>query len=104
MRRPEQCDERTRAEQEPAIRQVLEEKILDFFADSTAVAPYDHVTGASAPDGRKGLWHYGFVETKKRKLRPFQLAIIDSETGPRLLYIDTGSCVADRHPKVGPCE
>jgi tetratricopeptide (TPR) repeat protein len=97
-------DEQTRKQQEADIRQVLEQKVYKFFADSTGVAPYDQVTNAAAADGRTGLWHYGFVETKKHKLQPFQLAIIDGSAGPRLLYIDTGSCVAGRHPKVGPCE
>lgn len=97
-------DAATRAKQEAAIRDYLDKTGYKFFAGSSNVASYEHVTGASTADGRQGLWHYGFVEDKKHRLQPFQLAIIDSSAGPKLLYLDTGSCVPGRHPRVGPCK
>jgi hypothetical protein len=97
-------DEQIRSADEAFLRKFLDETVYKFFAASIAVAPYEKVTGASAADGRKGLWHYGFVEDKKHKLHPFQIAIIETSAGPRVLHIATGACVPDRHPRVGPCK
>lgn len=97
-------DDATRSAQEAAIVDKLNATVFKVFADTTRVAPYEGVTRAAAQDGREGLWHFGFVEDKKHKLRPFQLAIVDTSAGPRLLYFDAGKCVAERHPRMGPCK
>jgi tetratricopeptide (TPR) repeat protein len=87
-----------------AARAVLAGDTVAFFREYERMSGYEHVTNAGTTDGRAGLWHYTFIESRKGKLSPFQIAIINTAEGPRVLHIAVGECTRDRHPRVGPCK
>lgn len=83
---------------EANIRQVLETKVLPFFANYTALSTYERITNATLPDGRAGLWHYTYIKSADNKQLPFRIAVLDTPDGPKVLDVVVNECVKGRHP------
>lgn len=76
----------------------LQDEILPFFASFAKLHNYEQITNAVLPDGRSGLMHYTYIVDANGKVRPFVIAVIDSDAGPRLLTVKVDQCVKGRHP------
>lgn len=88
---------------ESQLLEAFKEDVFPFFADYERMKNYEQITKAQAPDGRVGLWHYTFIVDYQGNTKPFQIALIDGEGGPKVLSILVGQCVKGRHPAIPPC-
>ena len=89
---------------EEQLRKSLTNEVFPFFSHYDKLRNYEQITGASVDDGRVGLWHYTFIVDTEGKVLPFQIAIIDTENGPKVLSLLVGQCVKGRHPRIPPCQ
>lgn len=88
---------------EEQLRIAMNNDFFPFFAQYEKLKNYEQVTKAQAADGRIGLWHYTFIVDAQGNVKPFQIAIIDSGAGLKVLSILVGQCVKGRHPAIPPC-
>ncbi|MEI7614058.1 MAG: hypothetical protein WCK63_14245 [Betaproteobacteria bacterium] len=89
---------------EEQLREMMNKNIFPFFAQYDKLKKYEQITKAQAPDGRVGLWHYTYITDPQGNAHPFQIAIIDTDTGLKVLSVQVGQCVKGRHPAIPPCQ
>ena len=83
---------------EDALNLWLNREIFPFFGKFSKIHNYKQITNAVMPDGKVGLWHYTYIVDDNEKVRPFRIAIINTENGPKMLDFIANECVKDRHP------
>lgn len=88
---------------EAQVREVINKEIFPFFSQYEKLKNYEQITKAPSPDGRVGLWHYTYIVDTQGKTQPFQIAIIDTDSGLKVLSVLVGQCVKGRHPAIPPC-
>lgn len=86
------------------IREVIQKQLFPFFSLYEKLNNYTKNTKAQLQDGRVGLWHYTYIVDNTGKTFPFQVAIIDTDKGPKVANILVGQCVKGRHPAIPPCQ
>jgi hypothetical protein len=76
----------------------LKREIFPFFESFSKIHNYKQITNAVMPGGKVGLWHYTYIVDANEKVRPFRIAVINTEDGPKMLDFIANECVKDRHP------
>ncbi len=86
------------------ILEAFRKDVFPFFAQYQKIKPYEQITKAQVADGRVGLWHYTYIVDSDGNTKPFQIAVIDTDSGLKVLGILVGQCVKGRHPAIPPCQ
>ena len=80
------------------IDEFLDGKIFPFFDQFARIHNYQGVSRAVTADGRTGVWHYKYMVDTTGKLQPFQIAVVDTSEGPKILDLVPNKCTKNRHP------
>ena len=88
---------------EQQLRKKLNNDVFPFFSQYDKLNNYEQITKAQVGDGRVGLWHYTYIVDTKGKVSPFQIAVIDTDDGQKILSVTVGQCVKGRHPPTSTC-
>ena len=83
---------------EDALNLWLNREIFPFFESFSKIHNVTQITNAVTLGGKVGLWHYTYIVDANEKVRPFRIAIINTENGPKMLDFIANECVKDRHP------
>lgn len=88
-----------------AIEQFAAHEVLPFFLDAARLDDPIRVTPATLEDGSEGHMAYAYVVTAKGEVRPFVIAWRAAAGPLRVMDVQLGRCVKDRHPvSPGHCD
>ncbi len=94
-----------RANGATAIAQFAANEVLPFFLDAARLDDAMRVTPATFEDGSEGHMAYTYVVTAKGEARPFVIAWRAAAGPLRVMDVQLGRCVKDRHPiSPGHCD
>jgi len=88
-----------------AIEQFATNEVIPFFLDAARLDDAIRVTQATFEDGTEGRMAYAYVVTVRGEVRPFVIAWRGSAEPLRVMDLQLGRCVKDRHPvSAGHCD
>ncbi len=94
-----------RANGAAAIEQFAAHQVIPFFLDAVRLDDPIRVTAATFEDGSQGHMAYTYVVTAKGEAKPFVIAWRASAGPMRVMDVQLGRCVKDRHPvSPGRCD
>ncbi len=88
-----------------AIQHFAANVVILFFLDAARLDDAIRVTQATFEDGTEGRMAYAYVVTTRGEARPFVIASRGSAEPLRVMDLQLGRCVKDRHPvSAGRCD
>lgn len=88
-----------------AIEQFAANEVLPFFLDAARLDDPMRVTAATFEDGSQGHMAYTYIVTAKGEAKPFVIAWRAGAGSLRVMDVQLGRCVKDRHPvSPGHCD
>jgi hypothetical protein len=88
-----------------AIEHFAANEVIPFFLDAVRLDDAIRVTQANFEDGTQGHMAYAYVVTVRGEARPFVIAWRGSAVPLRVMDLQLGRCVKDRHPvSAGHCD
>jgi hypothetical protein len=94
-----------RANGSAAIEHFAAHEVLPFFLDAKRLSDEIRVTKGMFEDGTEGLMAYTYVLTAAGEAKPFVIAFRGGPGPLRVMDLQLGRCVKDRHPvSTGHCD
>jgi hypothetical protein len=88
-----------------AIQHFAANEVIPFFLDAARLGDAIRVTQATFEDGTEGHMAYTYIVTVHGEARPFVIAWRVSAGPLRVMDLQLGHCVKDRHPvSTGHCD
>lgn len=88
-----------------AIQQFAAHEVIPFFLDVVRLDDMIRVTQATFEDGSEGHMAYTYAVTARGEARPFVIAWRGAAGPLRVMDLQLGRCVKDRHPvSAGHCD